>query len=153
MQYIKDLFGHNFKTSDKIMTAIRTVDKGKFIEEKISGKGSLRDVVVHIFGAEDFWINGVILKKVYAHYKSHNFTELDQIEAAWRNTRDDIEGLLGQLTPDKLSESRTVKWEKEYNFTTEKILQHVYTHTVHHVGQVVAGIRILGGDAPQVDII
>jgi uncharacterized damage-inducible protein DinB len=35
----------------------------------------------------------------------------------------------------------------------ERIFQHLYTHTVHTRGQIVAAIRTLGGDVPCVDII
>jgi len=153
MQYLKDLFKHNAEVAEKIMKAMRTVDKRKFIEEKISGKGSLRDVVVHIFGAEDHWINGIIGKKEYAHHRGENFIDYEEIEKAWRKAHDDIRRLLEKLTPEKLAETRTIKWDKEYRFPVEKILQHVYTHSIHHSGQAVAGIRLLGGQAPDVDMI
>lgn len=153
MQYLKELFNHNAEVAEKIMEAMRTVDRRKFIEHKIAGKGSLRDIIVHIFGAEDFWINGVIGKKVYAHHKGENFDDYDQIEKAWRKCIGDTRHLLERLTPEILDEERKVKWDREYSFPVEKILQHVYTHSVHHCGQAVAGIRLLGGEAPQVDII
>ncbi len=153
MQYLVDLFGHNAMAAQKVMKSLKTVDEQKFLSEKVCGTGSLRDLIVHIFGVEDYWINGVILKQDFKRFKREDFTGRDEIEKSWRQTQDDIRRLLEGLTPEMLAEQRTVKWDKEYSFPVEKILQHLYTHTVHHRGQAVAAIRLLGGETPEVDII
>ena len=153
MQYLVDLFRYNDAAAAKVMKAMRTVDEQKFLNEKVSGIGSLRDLIVHIIGVEDYWINGVVRKQDFERYKPEDFTGGTGIEEAWMKITGDIRMLLDSLTLEMLTEQRTVKWDKEYSFSVEKILQHLYTHTVHHRGQAVAAIRLLGGEVPEVDII
>jgi uncharacterized damage-inducible protein DinB len=153
MQYLSDLFRYNATAARKVTKSLKTVDERRFLSERVCGIGSLRDLLVHIVGVEDYWINGVIRKQDFKRYKPEDFTGRDEIEKAWMKTMDDIRTLVGGLTPEMLGEQRTVKWDREYSFPVEKVLQHLYTHTVHHRGQAVAAIRLLGGEAPEVDII
>lgn len=153
MQYLVDLFGYNATAAEKVIRSLKTVDEQKFLNEKVSGIGSLRDLVVHIFGTEDYWVNGVIRKQEFERHKPQDFINFARIEKAWAKTTNDIRVLLDSLTPEMLAEQTTVTWDKEYSFSVEKILQHLYTHTVHHRGQAVASIRLLGGEPPEVDII
>lgn len=153
MQYLKDLFGYNAMAAESLMKSLKTVDEQRFLGDKVSGIGSLRDLVVHIFGVEDYWVNSVIRGKDVKRYRPEDFNDSTEIEEAWSKTQSDIRDLLEGLTPEGLAEQRTVKWDRDYSFSVEKILQHLYTHTVHHRGQAVAAISLLGGEVPEVDII
>ncbi len=153
MEYLRDLFGYNTKFADEIIKSLRTVDGARFIEEKVSAWGSLRNLVVHLVEVEDYWINKIIQGKEFRQYDFEDYTEIDAIEKKWKDIEGDIMLFLANLTPADLKKEIRVKWDKEYSFPLEKILQHLYTHTVHHRGQVVAAISTLGGKTPYVDII
>ncbi len=153
MQYLRVLFGYNAKFADDIIKAMRTLDQKRFIEEKVSSWGSLRNLVMHLIEVEDYWINKVITSGEFQPYNFENFTDLDTIEKQWKQIDADIIRFLENLTPEELNTERAVQWDKEYSYPLERILHHLYTHTAHTRGQVVAGIRILGGDVPSVDII
>lgn len=153
MQYLMDLFGYNAGAAEKVMKSLKTVDEKQFRNERVSGTGSLRDLIVHIFVTEDYWVNCIIRGEDSKRYKAENFNDFAGVEEAWNKTQDDIRHLLDGLSPEMLAEQRTVEWDREYGFSVEKILQHLYTHTVHHRGQAVAAIRLLGGEVPEVDII
>jgi uncharacterized damage-inducible protein DinB len=153
MQYLKDLFGYNVQFTDEVIKSLRSVDRNRFIDEKVSAWGSLRNLMVHVIEAEDYWINKVIQGKEFAEYEFDDFADVDSIEKRWKEVDADILLFLETLAPEDLRRERRVKWDKEYSFPLEKILQHIYTHTVHHRGQIVAGIRTLGGKVPYVDIL
>jgi uncharacterized damage-inducible protein DinB len=153
MQYLKVLFTYNAKFAEDIIKAMRTLDQKRFIEEKVSSWGSLRNLVMHLIEVEDYWINKVITLGDFQPYDFENFDDLDKIEKRWKKIDTDITRFLDKLTLAELNTERTVKWDKKYSYPLERILQHLYTHTVHTRGQVVAGIRALGGDVPCVDII
>src|SRR5512142_1177692 len=144
MQYLKDLFGYNIKFADEVIRALKKIDREQFIDAKLSSWGSLRNLVMHLIEAEDFWINKVIQNKDFHPYDFDDYTDLDLIEKRWKEIDGDIILFLNDLTPEKLNTERTVKWDKEYVFPLERILQHLYTHTVHTRGQIVSGIRALG---------
>jgi uncharacterized damage-inducible protein DinB len=153
MQYLKVLFAYNAKFAEDIIMAMRTLDQKRFVEEKVSSWGSLRNLVMHLIEVEDYWINKVITSGDFQPYDFEKFTDLNSIEKRWKKIDTDIIRFLENLTPAELNTERAVKWDKEYSYPLERILQHLYTHTVHTRGQVVAGIRALSGDVPCVDII
>ncbi len=153
MQYLKELFSYNVKFADEVIQSLKGIDQEKFIEQNVSAWGSLRNLVMHLIEAEDFWINKVIQNKEFHPYDFDDYYDLDMIEKRWKEIDGDIILFLNDLTSEKLKTERRVKWDKEYVFPLERILQHLYTHTVHTRGQIVAGIRTLGGEVPCVDII
>ncbi len=153
MQYLKDLFGYNAIFADQIIKSLKTIDREKFIETKVSAWGSMRNLVVHLIEAEDFWINKIIQGKDFQSYDFDDYTDIESIEELWKEVDGDIILYLNELTPEDLKTERRVKWDKEYVYPLEKIFQHLYTHTVHTRGQIVAGILELGGEIPYVDII
>jgi len=153
MQYLKELFAYNAKFADEIIKSLQTIDNDIFIEEKVSAWGSLRNLVIRLIEAEDYWINKIIQGKDFSQYDFDDFSDLAVIEKRWKDIDADILLFLESLRPEDLKGEKTVKWDKEYSYPLDRILMHLYTHTVHTRGQIVAGISALGGKIPYVDII
>jgi uncharacterized damage-inducible protein DinB len=153
MQYLKDLFGYNARFADEVIKSLRTIDRARFIEEKVSAWGSLRNLVMHLIEAEDYWINKVVQGKEFKQYDFDDYFDIDAIEEKWKEVDGDIILFLEGITTEELKKDRQVKWDKEYSFKLERILQHINNHTAQTRGQIVAAIRTLGGKVPYVDII
>lgn len=153
MQYLKELFAYNVKFADEVIKSLETIETSKLIEEKVSSWGSLRNLVMHLIEAEDYWINKIVQGKPFTQYDFDDFSDLAAIEKRWKDIDADILLFLDTLNPADLKSERKVKWDQEYSYPLERILMHLYTHTVHTRGQIVAGIRILGGKSPYVHII
>jgi uncharacterized damage-inducible protein DinB len=153
MQYLKELFGYNVKFTGEVIKSLKKIDNDMFTKTKVSAWGSLRNLVMHLVEAEDFWINKTIQGREFSPYDFDDFTDIATIEKRWVKIDQDIISFVNNLGPEELKTERKVKWDREYTFPLEKILQHLYTHTVHTRGQIVAGIRALGGEVPYVDII
>jgi uncharacterized damage-inducible protein DinB len=153
MQYLKDLFEYNAKFADEVVKSLRTIDHDRFLIENVSAWGSLRNLVMHLVEVEDYWINKIIQKKEFKQYDFEEYDSIDMIEKKWKEIDGETTLFINNLTAEMLKREYTVKWDKEYSYPLERILQHLYTHTVHTRGQIVACIRILGGKIPYVDII
>lgn len=153
MQYLKDLFGYNATFSDEVIKSLRTIDHSKFLNENVSAWGSLRNLTMHIIEVEDYWINKIIQNKPFKQYDFVDFVQIDIIEEKWKELDLEIISFVNTLSSDDLKRDIKVEWDRAYVFPLEKVLQHLYTHTVHTRGQIVAAIRILGGKVPFVDII
>ena len=80
MQYLKELFGYNVKFADEIIKALRKIDQERFIGEKISAWGPLRNLVMHLIEVEDYWINKVIQNKEFRPYDFEDYTDIETIE-------------------------------------------------------------------------
>jgi len=153
MEYLRHLFEYNARFADVIIDSLGTIDKSRFTDEKVSAWGSLRNLVMHLIEAEDYWINKIVQGKPFTPYDFNEYGDIESIRDKWREVDREISRFVGALNAAELKKDYTVKWDKKYTFPLEKILQHLYTHTVHTRGQVVAGIRALDGKIPYVDII
>lgn len=145
MDYLKDLFGYNAGFVDEIIRSLRAIDPTRLVDEKISAWVSLRNLVMRLIEVRDYWINKILQNKEFRSYDFEEFSSVDLIEKRWKEVEADIGLFLNSLNPDDLMNVKTVNWDKEYSFPIEKILRHLYTHTVHTRGQIVAAIRILAG--------
>ena len=153
MQYLKEMFSYNARFADEVIKSLETIEIDRFVDEKICSWGSLRNLVMHLIEGEDYWINKVILAKPFTQYDFDEYSELSVIEKRWKEIDADILLFIETLTSEKLQQARKVSWDKEYDYPLDRILLHLYTHTVHTRGQIVAGIRALGGKIPYVHII
>ena len=153
MTYLGELFGYNAKFADEVIKSLKTVERAKYIDQKICAWGSLRNLVVHLIEAEDFWINKVVKGGEFNRYEYDDYNDYEAVEEKWQEIEADILLFVEGLKEEDLKQEKTVKWDKEYIYPLERMLQHLYTHTVHHRGQIVAGISALGGKTPYVDII
>jgi uncharacterized damage-inducible protein DinB len=153
MQYLKELFAYNAKFADEVIKSLENIEPDKFLEQKVSSWGSLRNLVMHLIEAEDYWINKIVQGKPFAQYDFDEYGDLVSIEKRWKEVDADILLFLDTLTPEKLKQTYKVSWDKEYSYPLERILMHLYTHTVHTRGQIVAGIKAVGGKPPYVHII
>jgi uncharacterized damage-inducible protein DinB len=153
MEYLGQLFAYNTKFADEIIEALRTVDRTRFVDEKVSAWGSLRDLVMHLIEVEDYWVNKIVQGKPFTQYDFKDFNDVDTIRDKWHEVDREVLRFVESLSVEDLNREYTVMWDKEYKFPLERIFQHLYTHTVHTRGQVVAGIRALDGKVPYVDII
>jgi uncharacterized damage-inducible protein DinB len=153
MEYLRQLFAYNAHFADEIIDSLKTIDKSRFTEENVSAWGSLRNLVMHLIEAEDYWISKIIQGRPFTQYDFNEYVDIDTIHHRWLLVDGQIKQFVDSLSIGDLKKEYTVKWDKEYTYPLERILQHLYTHTVHTRGQVVAGIRALDGKVPYVDII
>jgi uncharacterized damage-inducible protein DinB len=125
----------------------------RLTDEKVSAWGSLRNLVMHLIEAEDYWINKIVQGKPFVPYDHDDFGDFDAIRDKWHAVDREVLRFVGSLNESDRERVITVRWDKEYSFPLERVLLHLYTHTVHHRGQIVAAISALGGKVPYVDII
>jgi uncharacterized damage-inducible protein DinB len=54
MDYLIRLFEYNAKFAECVLESLSTVEPARFVDEKVSAWGSLRNLVVHLIDAEDY---------------------------------------------------------------------------------------------------
>jgi len=148
------LFEHNRKFINPVADSLLTVNWERLCNDKICGLGSLRELVVHTFRAEDFWLTKVMEGKQLETYKGIDFQDVPSLARKWEAVIDRSLFRIDSFTAEDLTESRTYNWgDGDHTFRVDDILLHVYTHTVHHRGQMIMGVRQLGGHPKEVDIL
>jgi uncharacterized damage-inducible protein DinB len=80
--------------------------------------------------------------------------ELDEVMRYWKKVEVGTRDYLGTLNESRLAYVISVQWPiGTVSFTVGKALLHLASHEVHHRGQIVALIRLLGYEPPVFDMI
>jgi uncharacterized damage-inducible protein DinB len=143
------------KSSRKVLLDYCKTLSGKdfLIENSAFGRGSVRNLLVHIGNTYEFWIGRHSLDK------NIKFTEYDSV----KNTEEaegfffNIDLLLNEFV-NVYSEKGTIEIEiniddKIIIATPLKLFTHVITHEFHHKGQILSLSRHLGYVPVDTDII
>ncbi len=117
------------------------------------GRGSVRNLLVHIANVYEFWIGANAMKR------NIGFTSFDDIQNVERSRKlfTDIDNLTEAFfdfvtleNPDAFLIERN---GVTHQYTPVALFTHVITHEFHHKGQLLTLSRILGYIPPDTDII
>lgn len=137
-----------------VMESLGKIDWDRAVKENICGWGSLRNLVAHTFEAQDHWFTWYFIGKEFKGYEYDNFPDIPSLEKKWREVSKRSLEIIRNLNDDDLEKTRSAEIRgQRLSFKTGEILLHVYTHEVHHRGQIVMAVRQLGGEPEDVDIL
>ncbi|RYY99558.1 MAG: damage-inducible protein DinB [Chitinophagaceae bacterium] len=125
-----------------------------FVREHSSfGRGSIRNLLVHIANTYEFWIgqHGLERRMVFTPWQAvHHvadaralFTEVDALVGAF----------IGRFRNDYLQERELLTGKQPVRAHPLKLFTHVVTHEFHHKGQVLSLSRHLGYVPVDTDVI
>lgn len=118
------------------------------------GMRSIRDILVHMMGAEAGWVQHVVLGYPRARFAPESFNTLDSILAVWSPQREATLDLVRDLTDDARRSRRAFPWNGDETASMEEIVWHVVTHEQYHRGQVFTRLALLGRrDLPDNDLL
>jgi uncharacterized damage-inducible protein DinB len=119
-----------------------------------AGMKSIRDVLVHLIGAEAFWIGHVVAGGPRFSRDPAVFPDLDAILAAWRPQRRATLARIASLGPEALRDRRAFPWNPQESASVEEIVWHVVTHEQYHRGQIFTRLALLGRrELPDYDML
>ncbi len=129
------------------------LDKDFIIENSTFGRGSIRNLLVHIGNTYEFWIGRHSLNKNIKFTKYHSVKNVVEVERFFWN----IDLLLEEFI-SVYSEKYTIDIEMNLNdrmiiANPFKLFTHVITHEFHHKGQILSLSRHLGYVPVDTDII
>lgn len=112
---------------------------------------SVRDTVVHIYGAEWVWTARLEGESPTVFPTTGDLPDLTALRAAWTALDRRVDRILDAL--DDTGSQRTVEY-RTMSFgpsasTVSQILQHVANHGTYHRGQVTTMVRQLGATPPK----
>ena len=147
------LINHNFVCRNPLFQSLERIDPEEFLKPTGAGKGSIRNILVHIINAEKFWI--AFLKETKTEMsKPEDFQDIGSIRDEWSRVSVDTEEFIKTLTEDRLHHVKSVKsGNQTVSFTVAKALLHVITHETHHRGFLIGLIRQKGLEPPDVNML
>ena len=149
-QEVQTLLDYHYWARDRMLDAIELLTADQFTRDLGSSFPSVRDTVVHMFGAERNW---------YLRWQGASPTQLpadtfqdpNAIRGTWREHEQKMRAFVGGLDAQGLE--RVVPYRRPNGEHTASmmwhILQHVVNHASYHRGQVTTLLRQLGAAPPK----
>lgn len=114
----------------------------------------IRDVLVHMIGAEAYWIRFVVHGGERLQFDPASFNDLDAILNAWEPQRAATVAFVEGLMPEQRQARRQFPWNAAESASLEEIVWHVVTHEQYHRGQIFTRLALLGReDLPDYDLL
>lgn len=127
---------------------------GQLIAAPGEGMKPIRDILVHMVGAEAFWITHAVQGHPRLRLDPASFGDLNGILSIWTPQREATLELVGNLTPEGRLARRPLPWNQAETTSLEEIVWHVVTHEQYHRGQIFTRLALLGRrDLPDNDLI
>ncbi|MBN1504373.1 MAG: DinB family protein [Candidatus Eisenbacteria bacterium] len=149
---IKEMFEHAESSRRRILAVAEKMDGASFVARK-PGLPSVRDLLVHMMDAEDYWMGSVVLGEKHRKYTPEKYSAVEALEADWNGIRERTRRFLSAASAETLRETRAVPGDAGGVIEVETILWHFLTHEIHHRGQVCILMRENGVVPPVVDLL
>lgn len=139
------LFHYNWQVREDWLNWCQTISEEEFHKERIGGMKSIRETLIHIVDCELLWLNSLVEKPIifenrtainalsdictYSDFvKFHTESFIEQLPSQYENNIIEVKRRDGTIL----------------HFTQKKILAHIMTHEIHHIGQLSIWARELG---------
>jgi uncharacterized damage-inducible protein DinB len=149
-----ELFSYIWEIREEWFNWCREIDPDELTKERTGGMGSILKNLFHVADCEQIWMNQLQGKPVIKK-DLHTISTLDEVIEFSGMTRQQTENFLSLWTPayGKKELNMTSRSGKTYLFTYQKVMQHVVTHEIHHIGQLSVWAREIGKKPVSSDLI
>ena len=158
LELIKTYYAFNSWATDQVLHACEQLSLEEYNAPGCSGHGSIGQTLAHAIVVQRGWFAWFAGVEMKDSFKLMNGADLDTLAKAhecWVTVNEKTNRFLEQLTDAALKEVRTFT---RMNGKTEsqlfwKMMMHTANHGTHTRAQVVAGIRRLGHNPGNVDLL
>ena len=144
------LLDYHYWARDRVLDAVEVLTPEQYTKDLGNSFKSVRDTLVHTYGAEWNWYLRWIGKSPTAMPDPEAFPTLANVREAWKAQEAKVRPLVRSMG-DELD--RVIKYETLAGEPMESVfshmLQHVVNHGTYHRGQVTTMLRQLGAPAPK----
>jgi uncharacterized damage-inducible protein DinB len=143
---------YHYWARDRMLDALEALTPEQYTRDLGSSFTSVRDTVVHTYGAEWNWYLRWVSSSPTGFPDPQGFPDVAAIRAAWRSQEQKVRLLVNSLASanqlDRVLRYRTLDGQ-EMESAFSQMLQHVVNHATFHRGQVTTMLRQLGAPAPK----
>lgn len=147
-----NLIEYHYWARDRMLDALDVLTPEQYNKDLASSFTSVRDTVVHTYGAEVNWYLRWVGNSPTAFPAVSEFPDIASIRAAWREHEQKVRLLVDSLASanqlDRVLRYRTFDGQ-EMESVFSHMLQHVVNHATFHRGQVTTMLRQLGAAPPK----
>lgn len=147
-----NLVDYHYWARDRMLDAVDVLTPDQYTRDLASSFTSVRDTVVHIYGAEVNWYLRWVGTSPTGFPDVSEFPDLAAIRSAWREHEQKVRLLVDSLASanqlDRVLRYRMFDGQ-EMESVFSHMLQHVVNHATFHRGQVTTMLRQLGAPVPK----
>lgn len=131
------LFHYNWQVREDWISWSQAIPEEELHKERIGGMKSIRETLIHIVDCELLWLNSMI-EKVIVYENRNMIKNLCDIKAYSEFVKSQTKFFIEQLHSDYESPIIEVKRRDGtiVHFNQSKIIAHMITHEIHHIGQL-----------------
>ena len=148
------LFTYNDWANKRALQASSALTLEQFAKPLGNSFSSVRDTLVHLYSAENVWLQRFKGGSPSAFPDASQFTDLASLEAKWTPQSADLLNFVSSLSQediDRVVEYKTMKFGV-YSNPLSQSLQHVVNHGTYHRGQITTMLRQLGAQPILTDL-
>ncbi|WP_026906814.1 DinB family protein [Paucisalibacillus globulus] len=140
-----DMFLYNWQVREDWFKWCESLSVEELRVERIGGMGSILKNLVHIIDCELVWVN-YMLKEPLVYAEKDSISCLEDVIKFSNFTKTITQYFLWKMSDD--FEKRKVEINSRngttYLFTNGKIIRHMISHEIHHIGQLSIWAREMG---------
>lgn len=147
------LFDHNLACREPLLQTLEQVNAEEFVKDLGVGKGSMRNILVHLMNTERSWIS-FLDNRDSSQIEPESIDGIQSIREIWSRIHEETKEFMDRLKEEQLHHVKSVTWENQtMNFTVAKALIHIANHETHHRGLLSGLIRQQGITPPNFDML
>ncbi len=149
------LYEYNAWANRCVLEACGALSDEQFTRDLGSSFRSVRDTVVHIFGAEWIWLERWHGRSPTALPAAAELSTLGSVRARWAEVERDLMDFVAGLSVadlDRVIEYRNTRGNR-FGYPLRSMLQHLVNHGTYHRGQVATLLRQLGAQPRPTDLL
>lgn len=131
------LFKYNWQVREDWFNWCESLSEEEFHKERVGGMKSIRETLIHVIDCELLWLNSLIDEKIVFE-RRQLLTHLSEIKEYSTFVQSFTEQFIERLPSDY--ENKLIEVQRRagsiLEFTQKKILAHIITHEIHHIGQL-----------------
>jgi uncharacterized damage-inducible protein DinB len=132
-----DMFLYNWQVREDWFKWCKSLSLEELQAERIGGMGSILKNLIHVIDCELLWIN-YMLEEPHDYPEKNSISNLNEVIRYSIFTKTITETFLRNLPTDYENKKIHIngKGGISHSFTYGKIIRHLITHEVHHIGQL-----------------
>ena len=148
------LVDYHYWGRDRVLDCAAALTPEQFTRDMANSFGSVRDTLVHIYGADWLWRERWEGRSHDGLPAADGFPDVASIRAAWADEEKRLRAHVERLGPSGVLEpARYTRNGVSQAQPFWQTLQHVVNHGTYHRGQVVTLLRQLGAPVTAMDLI
>jgi uncharacterized damage-inducible protein DinB len=147
-----DLLEYHRWANEKVLQTVSVLSAEKYTKDLRSSFPSIRDTLIHIYGADRVWLGRIQQGQTPEWPKPQDYSTVASLREMWLEILSTFPSVVQSLNPEQLISYKAFDGTL-YSNKLGDIIRHIVNHGTYHRGQITVMLRQLGEKAVTTDMI